>query len=167
MSFVEPHLEPITAPLSAEKNPFRDQGHQSWRAKIARFAHDHGEVVNVGKTRSRHRNELPPRWPAHHCERCHCSGSFMSFRSQRPIRSRNALAISDQSLHLTAMLVPQAVGTSRATLPRVGKPGGDAAQRRNGGGSTSGSFEREVVNQVLVLLHVCGFHQSREIRNKY
>ena len=75
LSLVGPHLQPITAPLNAEKNPFRDQGHHSWRAKLFRFAHDRGEVINVGKTRSRRRNELPPRWSAHHFERGHCSGS--------------------------------------------------------------------------------------------
>jgi hypothetical protein len=32
LSLVQPHLQPITAPLGDDKNPSRDQGHHSWRA---------------------------------------------------------------------------------------------------------------------------------------
>ncbi len=67
------------------------------------------------------------------------------------------------------MLVPQESGRIRATPSVIGKLGHSrhAAQQRHGAGSTSGSFNRKIFHQVLVLLDVFGFHQSGEIRNEY
>jgi len=99
-----------------------------------------------------------------------------TFATLIEIRVGTTTNIPDQDTHLSgwdrhgpALLVPQESGRIRATPSVIGKPGHlrHAAQRRHGACSTNGSLNRKIFHQVLVLLDVCRFHQSREIRNEY